>query len=120
MLKPQIDPPGRALSSLSLYSGEAAGEGRVERNAGGRMKTDWAQLLAHLLPLPSFSSFGLLLLFFFLNTCVTMSMGMRLHIVTHAPIEYLTLFLCSMSLSLTGEQRPAVSDGGDLPFRVSS
>lgn len=82
----QIDPPGRALSSPSLYPGEAAGEARVGRNAGGRMKTDWAQLLAHLptpLPLPSFSPFGFLL--FSTDVCCRTNVHEVTHCHMHTP-----------------------------------
>lgn len=96
MPKPQIDPPGKALSSLSLYSGEAAGEGRVERNAWGEDEDSLGPAVG------SFTTPSLLFLiwitafFFPLNMCVAMSMCMSLDIVTQhtQSISHCSYVLC--------------------------
>lgn len=118
----QIDPPRRALPSPSSYPGEAAGEARVGRNGCGRMKTHWDQLLAHLpspphLPSTSPFSFLLFIYLFILNEHVLLCCT-RVHEMA-VSTSHCFYVICLFFSSLTGEQRPAVSDGGDLPFRVS-
>lgn len=115
----QVDPPGRALSSPFLCPGEAAGGGEWEEmpGGGGGGQTEPSCWLFYpsrhpppFLPLASC---------FFMNMCIPIQMCKRLHthMQTNACSKARAFFV--FSLFLTGKQRPAVSDGGDLPFRVS-
>lgn len=74
----QVDPPGRALSSFFVPRRSSRGR-LVGRNAVGRRRTDWAQLLARLPIQDSPPPFLLLASCFFMNMCIPVPMCMMMH-----------------------------------------
>lgn len=113
----QVDPLGRALSSAFVpRRGERNGEkcqeeeeGRLSSAAGSFTQQKKKKVL--FLFSPSSASC-------FFTSVLQCKCGYRTCVYTHEHKLYLTIVLCCPSL-LPGEQRPTVSDGGDLPFRVS-
>lgn len=113
----QVDPLGRALSSAFVpRRGERNGEkcqeeeeGRLSSAAGSLTQQKKKKVL--FLFSPSSASC-------FFTSVLQCKCGYRTCVYTHERKLYLTIVLCYPSL-LPGEQRPTVSDGGDLPFRVS-
>lgn len=113
----QVDPLGRALSSAFVpRRGERNGEkcqeeeeGRLSSAAGSFTQQKKKKVL--FLFSPSSASC-------FFTSVLQCKCGYRTCVYTHKRKLYLTIVLCCPSL-LPGEQRPTVSDGGDLPFRVS-
>lgn len=123
----QVDPPGRALSTPFFVprrgnrGGERSGEKRWEEEED-RLSPAVGSFTHPSLP-PSSSPFGFLLFFFsffFEHVCCSMNVheGTHYHTCKHTNTHSESHPVSVLSLSLTGEQRPAVSDGGDLPVRV--
>lgn len=119
--------PGRPTRESSIYSSSVprrgsrgAGRNAVRRRREeDRLSPAVGSFTNPSLPL-SLSLYGFLLSYFEHVCCgENVHEGTDSHTCTHTNTHTLSYPVSVVSLSPTGEQRPAVSDGGDLPFRVS-
>lgn len=112
--------PGRPTRESSIFSFLYPAEESVSREEGGG-QTEPSCWLVHSPKFPFvFSPFGFLLFHLHLSYSKKKSY-FSVHTIAHVHTltSSISPFFSVSFVSLTGEQRPSVPDGGDLPFRLS-